>query len=215
MTNVNVTMKVVGFDKNQKLVTESSDCTIESSGTFQARLSDPKKEIRFLKVMLSNKIREVAQRDLPSTPVAAVHTDASIGSLFVALLVAGTGIVLLWLFVKLISSFSNNAPVQSVPVPPPTANESAEQTLALADLAKGNPPHRFQLEGFLPKKGESVVWAFLSVKHYRKGLIRNGLDGALARASEFLRGSGFVLGPVADTRFLIPKWTTKGSEHWS
>jgi len=44
LSNVNVTMKVVGFDKNKNLVTESDDYTIDSDGTFHARLSDPKKD---------------------------------------------------------------------------------------------------------------------------------------------------------------------------
>jgi len=51
---------------------------------------------------------------------------------------------------------------------PPTPSESAQQELTLADLGKGTPPKHFKLEGFLTKKGESLIWAFLGVKHYRQ-----------------------------------------------
>jgi len=44
LTNLNVTMKVIGFDKNQQIVTESSDYTLQTEGTFHARLRDPKKK---------------------------------------------------------------------------------------------------------------------------------------------------------------------------
>jgi len=170
LTDVNVTMRVIGFDKNQKLITESSDYTIESDGTFHARLSDAKKEIRFLKVLLTDKITGVAQRDSASTPAATVDTGASsVGSVFTGSLIIGTGIVLLWFFIKLFSCLSKGASAQSVSLAPPTPSESANQELALADLAKGSPPHRYQLKGFLPKKGESVIWAFLGVNHYQKG----------------------------------------------
>src|SRR5260370_9940698 len=39
-----------GFDKNQQMVTRNTDYKIEPDGTFQATLSDAKREIKFVKV---------------------------------------------------------------------------------------------------------------------------------------------------------------------
>ena len=61
VTNVNVTMRVIGFDKNQKLVTESTDYTIQAEGTFHARLTDTNKEIRLVKVVLYDKTASNSQ----------------------------------------------------------------------------------------------------------------------------------------------------------
>jgi hypothetical protein len=61
LTNVNVTMKVIGFDKNQKLVTESTDYTILPEGTFHASLTDTNKEIKFVKVVLYDKTASNSQ----------------------------------------------------------------------------------------------------------------------------------------------------------
>ncbi len=170
LSNVNVTMKVVGFDKSKNLVTESDDYTIESDGTFHARLSDPKKEIRFLKVMATDKTSEVAQVELASTPIAAVETNASsveeaspVNGLSVGVIIIGVILGLLWLVVKSISSKVASSKSG------PTESDSANQKLALADLAQGSIPHRYHLEGFLPKKGEGVIWAFPGVEHYQKG----------------------------------------------
>lgn len=170
LSSSSVIEKVIGYDRNQQVVTESSDYTIESDGTFHARLSDAKKEIRFLKVILIDKITDVPTRHPTSAPVAAVQSETSSnGGVFIGLLIFGIIFVLLWLVVKSISSTVKAASTKPLPLPPPTSSESANQELVLADLAQGSPPHRYQLEGFLPKKGESVIWAFLGVKHYQKG----------------------------------------------
>jgi hypothetical protein len=41
--------------------------------------------------------------------------------------------------------------------------------LVLDDLRKGTPTEHYKLNGFLPKKGEKVLWCFKSVKHYQLG----------------------------------------------
>ena len=46
-----VSLKFLGFDKNQHLVIESKNYTFNPDGTFHVVLSDPKKEIRFVKVV--------------------------------------------------------------------------------------------------------------------------------------------------------------------
>ena len=68
-----------------------------------------------------------------------------------------------------IGTFFSKVNSKQSPLPPPTPSESANQELALADLEKGATPNRYQLDGFLPKKGEHVIWAFVGVKHHRQG----------------------------------------------
>jgi hypothetical protein len=46
-----VSLKFLGFDKNQHLVIESNNYTFNPDGTFHVVLSDAKKEIRFVKVV--------------------------------------------------------------------------------------------------------------------------------------------------------------------
>src|SRR5260370_19771100 len=43
-------IEFIGFDKNQQIVTHNTDYKIEPDGTFQATLSDAKREIKFVKV---------------------------------------------------------------------------------------------------------------------------------------------------------------------
>ena len=57
-------------------------------------------------------------------------------------------------------------------VPPPLPlgpNETEIQHLVLDDLRKGTPTEHYKLNGFLPKKGEKVLWCFKNVKHYQLG----------------------------------------------
>src|SRR6267154_5328271 len=46
-----VSLKFLGFDKDQHLVIESNNYTFNPDGTFHVVLSDAKKEIRFVKVV--------------------------------------------------------------------------------------------------------------------------------------------------------------------
>jgi hypothetical protein len=162
--------KVIGYDKNQQVVTESNDYTIESDGTFHARLSDAQKQIRFLKVVVTDKIGEVAPQAPSAIPVATVHThDSFAGALVLWLLVVVIVFLLIWFVVKSSPSLSKASSNKSDSLPPPTPSESAGHELVLADLAQGTTPHLYQLAGFLPKKGETVIWAFLGVNHYHKG----------------------------------------------
>jgi hypothetical protein len=48
------------------------------------------------------------------------------------------------------------------------------QTATLNDLREGVIPHLYHLSGFLPNKGESVIWAFFGVRHYSQERIPNG-----------------------------------------
>jgi hypothetical protein len=54
LTNPHVAMRITGFGSDRQLITESGDYLIRPDGTFQATLNDPKKEIRFLKVVLND-----------------------------------------------------------------------------------------------------------------------------------------------------------------
>jgi hypothetical protein len=51
----------------------------------------------------------------------------------------------------------------------PDPNETEIQHLVLDDLRKGTPTEHYKLNGFLPKKGEKVLWCFKNVKHYQLG----------------------------------------------
>src|ERR1700675_2180802 len=46
-----IAVKFAGFDKNQHFVIESKNYTFNPDGTFHVVLTDPKKEIRFVKVV--------------------------------------------------------------------------------------------------------------------------------------------------------------------
>jgi hypothetical protein len=92
-----------------------------------------------------------------------VPSESSTSPASGGLIIGGIILVLLCFAVKAIPAIRNTA------VPPPTPNESANQGLVLADLEKGATPKHFNLDGFLPKKGEHVIWAFVGVKHYRRG----------------------------------------------
>lgn len=52
---------------------------------------------------------------------------------------------------------------------PPQPNETEVQQLVLDDLRKGTPTEHYKLNGFLPKKGEKVIWCFKNVRHYQLG----------------------------------------------
>jgi hypothetical protein len=54
-------------------------------------------------------------------------------------------------------------------VAPPEPNETEIQHLVLDDLRKGTPTEHYKLNGFLPKKGEKVLWCFKNVNHYQLG----------------------------------------------
>lgn len=59
---------------------------------------------------------------------------------------------------------------QVAPPPlPPDPNETEIQHLVLDDLRKGTATEHYKLNGFLPKKGEKVLWCFKNVKHYQLG----------------------------------------------
>jgi hypothetical protein len=59
---------------------------------------------------------------------------------------------------------------QAAPPPlPPEPKETEVQHLVLEDLRKGTPTEHYRLKGFLPKKGEKVLWCFKNVKHYQLG----------------------------------------------
>jgi hypothetical protein len=190
-------MEVIGLDKNQQVVTESSNCAIQSDGYFRATLSDPKREIRFLKVVLNNKIGNIRPLEFTPAPIATVHIDhtssgnashnndnfSSSGFLF------GLGIVviivMLWRNRK---SFATAPFSQSLTMPPPTPSALANQQLALAALKQGIRPNRYQLNGFLPKKGEDVVWAFMGVKHYHQGTHSQWVGQSVGASVKVFRG---------------------------
>jgi hypothetical protein len=54
-------------------------------------------------------------------------------------------------------------------ITPPTLSESEHQELALAELGRAAIPDQYKFDGFLPKKGEHVIWAFPGTRHYRQG----------------------------------------------
>jgi hypothetical protein len=117
LTNLNVTLKIIGFDENRQVITESSDYVIESTGIFHAKLRDAKKQIRFLKVLLTGKVTDIPQRvpvvavGVPvvtvglqrasNVPFASVPPSAtSSGSRFTAIVIGAIIIATLWLVGK-------------------------------------------------------------------------------------------------------------------
>jgi len=95
------------------------------------------------------------------TPIAdnAPDTSSSTSSL-PGILIIGVVAIGVWF---LISKFKKAAPAQA-----PTEEAVNVQQLVLNDLANGITPTRFALEGYVPKRGESVIWAFNKVKYYHE-----------------------------------------------
>jgi hypothetical protein len=71
-------------------------------------------------------------------------------------------LVVLFVVVTLLTNRANQ-------VVAPEPNETEVQQLVLNDLRKGTPTEHYKLNGFLPKKGEKVLWCFKNVKHYQLG----------------------------------------------
>jgi hypothetical protein len=71
-------------------------------------------------------------------------------------------LVVLFVVVTLLTNRANQ-------VVAPGPNETEVQQLVLNDLRKGTPTEHYKLNGFLPKKGEKVLWCFKNVKHYQLG----------------------------------------------
>jgi hypothetical protein len=167
-------IEFVGFDKDQKVVTQNNDYTTQADGTFQATLSDPKREIKFVKVQFvsavtaSARSREAEVQQMPTiTPIPTVYTNANAFP-FAGVFVGAIALGILIFIACLVGKSTPNAPSQTATLLPPTPSESAQQELTLADLGKGTPTNHFKLEGFLTKKGETLIWAFRGVKHYQQ-----------------------------------------------
>jgi hypothetical protein len=75
-------------------------------------------------------------------------------------------IILLAIIYRLVIVYRKPA---TVPIPAPPAGEEKIRALVLVCLAKGIPPTQCNVNGFLPKKGESIIWAFEGVKHLQQG----------------------------------------------
>jgi hypothetical protein len=93
-------VEFVGFDKDQKIVTRNNYYTAQPDGTFQATLSDPKKEIKFVKVeFVTAETAAARSRWVPTfrrelvqatpIPVSATVTPAESGNPVVGFVLIG------------------------------------------------------------------------------------------------------------------------------
>jgi hypothetical protein len=202
LTNVNVKMEVIGLDESQQVVTESRNCTIQPDGYFRATMSDPRREIRFLKVVLDDQLGKIRPLEflpapIPPAPSVPVHIDQtssgnasdkndhfSFGGF-----VFGLGIIVVFVMLwQNRGSFVTSPPSRSVTIPAPTPSALANQRLALAALKQRIKPNRYQLSGFLPKKGENIVWAFMGVKHYHQGTHSQWVGQSVGASVKVCRG---------------------------
>jgi hypothetical protein len=87
-----------------------------------------------------------SQQEIVAVPVAPVQTGAnSFAGILAGAIGLGILIAAACLFGTSIHSSTSN---QTLTLPPPTPNESAQQELILADLGKGTPPSHFKLTAF-------------------------------------------------------------------
>lgn len=75
-------------------------------------------------------------------------------------------IVLLAIIYHFVTAYRQSA---TVPPPAPPAGEEKVRASVLVCLAKGIPPTHCNVNGFLPKKEEAIIWAFEGVKHLQQG----------------------------------------------
>jgi hypothetical protein len=134
---------------------------IKASSTFNPSAHD--EEIR------KANDRALAAATTPSVNGAVVlrTTSSDTASIVGGLVIVGTLIGGLCFFCfRLVSQVRAKVTAQPI-LTTLSSYELQYQEATLNDLRKGTTPHHYNLSGFLPNKGESVIWAFHGVKHYR------------------------------------------------
>jgi hypothetical protein len=101
-------IEFVGFDKNQQIVTRNTDYTIQPNGTFQATLSDAKREIKFVKIEFVTAASAEArtrpsQVQVNATPTLATVTAQPSGNPSVGFVLIGM-IILCYFFPTIIAA---------------------------------------------------------------------------------------------------------------
>jgi hypothetical protein len=100
-----------------------------------------------------------------SRSTGAAPASAFFFVIFLIILLVGFVVVVLFVLLVVVNVLKERAN----PVVAPQPNETEVQQLVLDDLRKGTPTEHYKLNGFLPKKGEKVLWCFKNVKHYQLG----------------------------------------------
>jgi hypothetical protein len=75
-----------------------------------------------------------------------------------------------------------------------TAEAEGVRKLILSDLANTGTTHRYNLNGYVPNKGESVLWSFTDVKYFKQGTHREWVGGSHGYNVRIMKGLSYRVG---------------------
>jgi hypothetical protein len=199
LTNTNsssvrlTTPALVGYDANQqevnagRIILVNPELKAGQTESFTAEISDPRRAIKFTKLVGIRSPNNVATKAAdaaampnattspplyPSaTPIQEQSTapspqSASSGNTLggiIGFVILGTiGVCVIKFLLRLASRIQ-------APVATPTSADTVNQQETLDDLRKGITPDRYNLNGFVCKKNEKVLFSFQGVRHYHQG----------------------------------------------
>jgi hypothetical protein len=124
----------------------------------------------------------------PQTSIFSASWTSSEAALAYSLFfgVLGFGIFLIIAIVRKDFRLAMTPVIPSVTTLP--LEEVQFQTATLNDLREGVIPHLYHLSGFLPNKGESVIWAFFGVRHYSQETHSEWVGGSTGLNVRVVRG---------------------------
>jgi hypothetical protein len=198
--SVNLTTPaLIGYDaKSQeisagKIILANPELMAGQKETFTAEIPDPKKAIKFTKLVgirssyhIASELAYVAPTPFgtatpyatktstwyPSaTPIQEQSTAASPQSAHSGSTLGGIiGFVILGTIGVCVIKFllRLGSRIQA-PIATPTSADTVNQQETLEDLRKGITPDRYNLSGFVCKKNEKVLFSFQGVRHYHQG----------------------------------------------
>jgi len=190
---------LVGYDGRSqqisagKIILANPELKAGQKEAFTAEISDPKKTIKFTKLVGIRSSYHIATEpayagptpfgtttpDATTTPpwypsstpiqeqsaAAASQSASSVNTLggIIGFVILGTIGVCVIKFLLKLGSH-----IQA-PVATPTSADTVNQQETLDDLRKGITPDRYNLSGFIGKKNEKVIFSFQGVRHYHQG----------------------------------------------
>jgi hypothetical protein len=218
------TPALVGYDaKSQeisagKIVLANPELKAGQKEAFTAEISDPKKAIKFTKLVGIRSSYHIATESAyiaptpfgtatpyaskaspwyPSaTPIQEQSSAASPQSAPSGNTLGGIfGFVLLGTIGVCVIKFLLKLGLRiQAPVATPTPADTVNQQETLDDLRKGITPERYSLSGFVCKKNEKVLFSFQGVRHYHQGTHSQWTGRSAGVSVKVVRGLWFRTG---------------------
>jgi hypothetical protein len=95
--------------------------------------------------------------------------------------------------------------------PPPTPHEIEVQQDILQDLRSGIVPSRFNLRGYFPKNGESVIYAFNNAKYYHQQGHAHWVGGSQGVSFRIMKGVYYRVGAHRSHRVTTESMDDQGT----